>query len=185
MLKQLETIQDRTVCILIVHDSMHWLVGVGVCVQFVCRQQKQWGLVTLVHERILSLRSYFADVFSLSIILFSSALQNAIIQTFSFLNNTWVKTKIGSVCGELQNRSVGLTCSNPVGASLYGPRTSRGLWPGLDVAVNGEGGEKICGVFCPPNLFSLLLSQLLIPGDDLFPAFRWIVEYLASWSVPL
>lgn len=60
-----------------------------------------------------------------------------------FSNNTWVKREIGRICGELQTRAEGLTCSNPVGASLRGPRTSRGLWPGLDVAVNGGGGGVI------------------------------------------
>lgn len=90
-----------------------------------------------------------------------------------FLNNTWVKKKIGRICGELQNRSEGLTCSNPVGASLCGPRTSRGLWPGLDVAVNG--GRYV--VFSAPQPFSLIVSALV---PQLIYSQREIVKYLAG-----
>lgn len=51
---------------------------------------------------------------------------------------------------------------NPVGASLRGPRTSRGLWPGLNVAVERVG----LVVSSAPPLPSLLLSHCLSPGPS-------------------
>lgn len=119
-------------------------------------------------------------IFSFSIILFSLRLTKCYCTDLFFLNNTWVKKKIGRICGELQNRSEGLTCSNPVGAWWCGPRTSRGLWPGLDVAVNGG---RFVVFSAPPAFFSHCLSSG--PSADLFAVFREIVKYLAIWLVPL
>ena len=112
---------------------------------------------------------FFADVFSHFLLFyFPPAYKKLYYPDIFSLNNTWVKREIGRICGELQTRAEGLTCSNPVGASLCGPRTSRGLWPGLDVAVNGGGGGCHC------------LSSG--PSADLFPAFGGIVENLAGRS---
>lgn len=50
-------------------------------------------------------------------------------------------------------------CRKPLGASLCGPRTARGLWPGLDVAVNGSGGG---GGGLPSTLAAGRISHHLI-----------------------
>lgn len=69
------------------------------------------------------------------------------------------------MCGELQNRSVGPACSKPVGASLCGPRTSRGLWPGLDVAVKGVAVGVGVVVFSAPQPLPAFFSHCLSSGS--------------------
>lgn len=69
-----------------------------------------------------------------------------------------MRENLGCICAELQNRSVEPTRSSPVGASSCGPRTSCGLWPGFDVAVNWG---RVRGVSCPQLLF--LLESLRVP----------------------
>lgn len=61
-------------------------------------------------------------------------------------------------------------CRKPLGASLCGPRTARGLWPGLDVAVNGSGGggggaSQYSGSWSnisPPDQDCVITGQLVL-----------------------
>lgn len=61
-------------------------------------------------------------------------------------------------------------CSKPLGASLCGPRTARGLWPGLDVAVNvgGGGGVLPTAYFSQPVFSQRSGRSLNISPPDQF-----------------